>query len=106
MSTTLNAGEAPVYVESQSPSAGWIRAKLINNPKIKSEDIDVLDRTVKRSLDIWHSDKPVMTLNNRQIFVIPKTEKFIPAQKYFLENEADKCYDRSTIQPLLLKDEN
>ncbi len=101
MPTTLQPGQESIWIESQSPGPGWILAKLKNNPKITSEEIDIIDRTNKRSKYIWQSDEPLMSINNRQIFQIPKAKELIEAQKSFLENEADKCYDKNTIQPLL-----
>ena len=52
MSTTLIAGQESIWIESQSPCPGWIRARLQNNPKISSEAIDVLNKTIRRSVYI------------------------------------------------------
>jgi len=103
MPTTNPAGLDSIYIESQSPSPGWIRGRLKNNPKITGGEIDILDKTTKRSNDIWHSDKALMSINNRQIFEIPRN--FMEAQIWFLANEAARCYDRVTIRPLLPQDE-
>ena len=99
MATDLKAGEESIYIESESPSPGWIRGKLKSNPKITDEEIDILDHTIKKSRYIEHSDEILKSRNNKHIFEIPKT--MIEAQKDFLENEADRCYDPKTLKSIM-----
>jgi len=92
------AGEDSLYIQSQSPNDGWFRGKLNQIANTTDVDKDILDHTIKRSDDIWHSNNILKSINDKYIYEIPKT--FGDIQDWFLTNEADRCYDRITMRAI------
>ena len=101
MATKNKPGEDSIYIVTADEKA--VTDELKTASKVSLVEKEVIERKTKYSKYVWWGDTVSKTKDGNIFTEIGRD--MVEAQKFYLSQYPDKCYDRTTIRKILPTEE-